>query len=115
MNILKESSEFQSILTFSGELTVAYAAGLKTALEEAVTGSDRITLNLENVSGMDLSFLQLVYAARQNAVGLGKRLVLNSKDSELLAVTAKDAGFLPHLGAFSELRGENLQGEEQGK
>lgn len=79
-------------LAIGGALTIAHAAELRLALLEALEETDELHLDLSGATEMDLTALQLLWAARKSAARLGKS-VLWGGSSEVCRRVAAASGF----------------------
>jgi anti-anti-sigma regulatory factor len=89
---LTEVNDNNSI-RFAGELTIEHAAELQTVLMESLDRLDRLCLLFENVTAVDISFLQLLCSAHRSAVKNNKILWLDRHRPEPLKLTVIEAGF----------------------
>ncbi len=80
-------------LTINGDLTVSEAAELKSALMEALEATGELLVVFDDVPSMDLSCLQLMYAAKKTAEGAGKRILYQAHNCKTLRETGDAAGF----------------------
>jgi len=92
---MKSKSEEKSMhLCFEGELTVKRAPEIRELLLKSLSKSQRVEVEIGEVTNVDLSFLQLMCSAHRSAGERGKSLVLFNQD-ELLFTEAKEiAGFI---------------------
>ncbi len=63
-------------LRLTGPQTIAQAEDLRIALLDGLQRSERVVLDCSLVSDVDVTFLQLVYAARRDAGSSGRRVTL---------------------------------------
>jgi anti-anti-sigma factor len=94
---VKQADEIK-ILNLEGDLTIMHAAELKKILQEAIDNSQRVELNLENVTGLDLSCLQLFCSAHRTSLKLSRSISIHSTPPEVLKEAARDAGFQLNKG-----------------
>lgn len=87
-----------SRLTIRGPLTIAEAARFKDALLEALGAGDEVSLDIQEVTALDLSALQLICAAHGSAETAGKRFAVAPDASEVYRKVADEAGFQCHVG-----------------
>lgn len=80
-------------LALSGGLTIQRAQELKAALVEATGKAERIVLNLEQVSEVDLSAIQLLCAMHRHLQENGKKLTLSGKLPESFLAAVEIAGY----------------------
>jgi ABC-type transporter Mla MlaB component len=81
------------VVKVRGELTVEYAKGFQAALSEELQKSDRILLDLENVTEADISCLQLLCSAFGTAAKLSKQVSLGDNLPGQFVQFAIDAGY----------------------
>ncbi|KWT85374.1 MAG: STAS domain-containing protein [Nitrospirota bacterium] len=92
-------------LKISGDVTIMNAAAVKDAVLNALKSSKNVTLDIKGVEGIDLSFLQIYFAAKQSAELLKKGLSLINPPEGFLNLI-KDAGF-GHCFNFPKTEGAN--------
>jgi anti-anti-sigma regulatory factor len=80
-----------------GDLTLASAAALKTLLLEWRASGKDLELDLENASDIDITTMQLLWAAAREAGRAGVRLV--TRRSKALEMAWREAGFDPDPAA----------------
>ena len=85
-------------VVLDGDLTVADAAELRNILLEALAASDHIEVDLRGVTGLDLSFLQMMCSAGRSARKLGKELFLTGTMGEVIMRARKEVGFIRNSG-----------------
>ena len=86
-------------VALEGDLTVANAVELKNLLLEALAAEgDYIEVDLEEVTGLDLSFMQMMCSAARTAKNRGKELSLTGTKSGVLLQARKAAGYIRQLG-----------------
>ncbi len=93
-----ETAKATARIDWKGDLTFDRAAELKETLLEAFGSSDRVELNLAEVTGMDASILQLLCAAHREAAALRKGLCWAGAYSAEVADAVQTAGFQRHDG-----------------
>jgi ABC-type transporter Mla MlaB component len=96
MQMTTEEGKVRLIL--DGELTVAGAAQFREMLIQAMASSDRVELDMGEVTALDLSCLQLICSAHRTAQVSGKELTLGKGQSEILKKARMDAGYIRHQG-----------------
>ena len=84
----------KAFLNLDGELTVARAADLKEALLKALEKADNIEIHFQDVTGIDLSCLQLFCSAHRTAAKEGKMLTVKDPSLPMYVEARKDAGFM---------------------
>ncbi len=93
-----EESDNNTTLTIRGELTVQNAAALQGMLIRSLESSLNLTINLKDVTEMDLSFLQLLCSVHRTSTDLKKNLTLSRHCPEVFRDVVKSAGFLRRTG-----------------
>jgi anti-anti-sigma regulatory factor len=81
-------------VAMTGALTVRNAEHIHQRLLQAVRDHHDVVLDCANASEIDLSFIQLVLAARKSAAAAGKTLSVAAPTTDLLADTLRRAGVL---------------------
>lgn len=90
------------IVRLRGNLTVEHAQELKHVLLDALQDSERIVIELEGITDVDLSFLQLLCSAHRTSMKLGRELTLFGDRSEIFKMAVSDAGFPRILGCHED-------------
>ena len=86
-------------VVLDGDLTVANAVELRNLLLEALTAEgEYIEVSLEGVTGLDLSFMQMMCSAARTARNRNKELSLTGTKSGVLLQARKAAGYIRQLG-----------------
>lgn len=84
-------------LTFTGEMTIQFADEIRTKLADALEHHAIIEVNCTDATDMDVSFVQLLLAARKSALAKGGDVRLASPGSPLLSTTLTRGGIqFPH-------------------
>jgi anti-anti-sigma factor len=76
-----------------GEVNIACAEQLKTSLVEALGYGKEMRVDLERVTELDITALQLLWAAGHKAAGSGLGFALAGKVPESVLEVATDTGF----------------------
>jgi len=79
-------------LNLTGSLTVKHAKVLREDLLKALNDGTTININLEEITEIDLSSMQLLCSAHRYALNKGKNLSLNDPEGNLFSA-GKTAGF----------------------
>jgi anti-anti-sigma regulatory factor len=87
-----------TIVTLEGDLTVQRANELKDLLLKAVQDSKEVFLRFGQVSGVDLTCLQLFCSVHRTAVDMKKTAKLDGPAPSLFIDLARSAGFLQSGG-----------------
>lgn len=97
MNMSARGSEGR--VQLQGSLTLRDAKQVQGLLQEAISASREVEIDVRDVSGIDVSIIQLIISARKSAEQRGRKLVLVTRpDGAFRAMLAK-AGFLGEDGA----------------
>jgi anti-anti-sigma regulatory factor len=86
-----EEHETHSLIRIEGAITIALAVELKAALLEGLASGRDLRLELEHAEEIDVTAMQLLWAAEREAAREGRRIV--SHISEAAGRAARDAGF----------------------
>lgn len=81
-----------------GAMTIEHAQEAKTLLQELLTKKDNIPLDLEGVTGIDLSCLQLLCAMHKSAMQADKTVTLDYSRSSVISDILQRAGLVRHSG-----------------
>ena len=91
MAVTMERRESRSIIRLEGEFTVTSAAELKDMLLQGVTSGNDLLLDLERAEEIDITLLQLLWAAGREADRAGARIAIRL--SGAAGTAAREAGF----------------------
>jgi anti-anti-sigma regulatory factor len=89
----------QPRVLFDGALTVRTVASARTSLLEALADHPALLVDCGAADTVDLTFIQLLLAARLSAHLAGKRLALAAPPRGALLAALGQGGFLPPSGA----------------
>jgi anti-anti-sigma regulatory factor len=98
----------ETTLNLSGHLIIDRAAELKAELVAAIAENRRVFIDLSQAEELDLSCLQLVYAARRSASAVGKELHFVGTVPARIAKRLSSSGFLKGLPEKAEELEANL-------
>jgi anti-anti-sigma regulatory factor len=84
----------EGVLSLSGELTLLQVAQLKVELTQVLDTSERVTIDIQALEGIDLACLQVLCAAHRSAVSRGSRLSLSPQSCDAITTTAGNAGLM---------------------
>jgi anti-anti-sigma regulatory factor len=87
-------AETPKIVNLSGSLIVDRAAALKEELSAALAESSQLLVSLSLIEDLDLSCLQVLYAARRSAVAAGKDFHFIGTVPTRIVKRLASAGFL---------------------
>jgi len=89
-----EQTEDKTVLTLNGELTIQNAAVFRDVLLESLEKTGHLVLNLENVTEVDLSCLQLLCSAQMTTKEPDRRLTMDGGCPEAFRKAAAESGYL---------------------
>jgi len=93
-----EQSGKVAVLAVSGPVTVERACELKEILMKALHGADQVVFELEGMTQVDLSCLQMLCSAHRTATRLNKRITLGKVRPEVFSKAVECGGFERHTG-----------------
>jgi anti-anti-sigma regulatory factor len=104
MDVEMTRSAETNVLKLKGSWTIERANELKCVLLEILNGCERIVIEPEGLTELDLSTVQLFCSAHRTSLRLGKRFVIHEQKSEAFKRLARDAGLLRSLGCHKDPR-----------
>jgi anti-anti-sigma regulatory factor len=90
------------ILKLEDRWTIERAHELKGVLVTALSGHDQVLIDIEEVTEVDLSFLQLLCAAHRTSLKKNKHFALRDRQSEAFSRVLRDAGYARTLGCHGD-------------
>lgn len=111
----QKKKEGARTVVVNGPATVGAIARTKAALEEALDAAASVTVSLEKITNVDVSFLQLLCSAHWSAAEADKTLTVTGIDQEPVASLLLQAGFLRHIGCHETTRRSCLWIEPKAK
>lgn len=93
MPVTLDQSASLCLLRFEGEINIAFAAELKSLLLEALASGKDLRVDLEHATELDVTALQLLWAARRQAGNSGAAFALAGPIADEILAAARDAGF----------------------
>ncbi len=81
-----------TVVRLSGSIDIASAAELKAALQQAFEGGNPIQISIDGISDLDVTALQLLWAARQHAAKLGVRFVMSGEPRKVMGSLLTELG-----------------------
>lgn len=91
MSVTREQHEGHSIIRLEDELNVTSAVDLKNVLLEGLAAGKELHLDLERVTEIDITVMQLLWAAGCEAERTGATII--GRVSDAAAAAAREAGF----------------------
>jgi anti-anti-sigma factor len=101
-DIKVEKKGKERAIVINGGLTIEYAAELKNALQQSLKDGERVSLDLSNVTEMDLSGLQILCSAHKTSVNLKKTLEFMQNTCEVFKETVRKSGYKRYTGCIKE-------------
>lgn len=92
MSVTLSESENSSVIRLEGSIDIAEAVELKTVLLEAFQCGKTVEVDVEGVTGLDVTAAQLLWAARRNAEKLRVEFRLIGRFTEAVLVALDGAG-----------------------
>ncbi len=93
-----EESDDKKTLSINGELTIQNAAELQKVLIECLEETMHLTLNIENVTEIDMSCLQLLCSAHKTTIKAEKHFSINGSTSCFFQEAVNDSGYQQFSG-----------------
>jgi anti-anti-sigma regulatory factor len=94
----KKGSPKPEVLKFCGDLTIENAQELHKNLVTALHNAKQLLVNFEDVTAIDLSFVQLLCSAHRTALRSDKEMKLASQRPEALKAAVREMGFIREKG-----------------
>lgn len=93
MPVTIERSGAVCLIRVEGEVAIGCAAQLKKVLLEALASGGELRLDMARAIELDITALQLLWAAEREARASGTAFTLTGTVAEEILVTATEAGF----------------------
>lgn len=93
MPVRLDPSEAPGIIRLEGEIDIGCAADLRAVLEKALSARNETRISLATATGIDVTAVQLLWAAEREARATGMVLALEGPVPEVLRSTLREAGF----------------------
>jgi len=97
MNSAQEQSDGGCVLNLEGELTIQCGRELKETLINSLNSSEQVILNMEKVTEIDISCLQLLCSAHRTSIKLNKHLAI-AGNTDLFSESVDRCGYSRHKG-----------------
>lgn len=91
-----------NVLKLQGDWTIERAGDLKPALLEALGNGEHIVIDMEGLTGMDLSIMQLLCSAHRKSIRLGRQFGFSERKPETLKRIVRDAGLVRTIGCHKD-------------
>lgn len=93
MPVTLEQSEKSNVIRLDGAIDIALAAELKKLLLQALGSGREVSVALDGATELDVTAVQLLWAARRQAQVSGVSLALTGKAQEQVTSALRQAGF----------------------
>jgi anti-anti-sigma factor len=91
-----------AVVRLQGECTVEHATHFYSALVNALGSADRVVLNFEGVTAVDVSCLQLICSAHRTVLGSEKHLSFDANQPEVFTKKVLEAGYYRTVGCHND-------------
>jgi anti-anti-sigma regulatory factor len=102
MDVEMTRSGETNVLKLKGNWTIERATELKRVLLEILNSCERIIIDLEELTELDLSTVQLFCSAHRTSLKLRKHLAFHEKKPETFKRMVRDVGFVRTLGCHKD-------------
>lgn len=91
------------VLDVKGELTICFVGEFREALLDGLEKATGIMVNVEQVSSVDLTGLQLLCSAHRTASARNKSFTIAGRQNRVFAEAERLAGFARHVGCVKDV------------
>lgn len=91
------------IVVINGEMTIQNAEEIRNAMLKAFSDGERLILEMEKVTALDLTGLQLLCAAHRTSIVDKKHFSVNGIYSDAIKSVIMDAGFPRRNGCVGDI------------
>lgn len=98
MPVIRTQNETSCVIKLEGEIGLADALSFQQALAAGLCGGTEVQLDMQDVTAVDVTTLQLLVAAGREAIGPGPRILLRASDAVRAAFRMSGFSQLPELG-----------------
>jgi anti-anti-sigma factor len=88
-----KNDDGSAVITLSGNLTISNSEKIQHSLIEAFKLSINISIEINEIENIDLSFIQLIYSLSKESKNFGKNINITSKLNEDMRLLIENAGF----------------------
>ena len=88
-----KNDDGSTVITLSGNLTISNSEKIQQSLIEIFKTSKNISIEINEVENIDLSFVQLIYSLSMKSKIFGKNIKITSKFNKDLRLLIENAGF----------------------
>ncbi len=93
MAVTLEQDEDRNLIRFAETVDIACAAELKQLLVQALVSGKEICVDAEQAGGMDVTAIQLLWAAQRAAAAAGVEFVLTAPVPDKILAQLREDGF----------------------
>jgi anti-anti-sigma regulatory factor len=93
MPVILDESEGISLIRIDGDVNIAMAAEMKDLLVKALASGKNLHVSMASATELDVTALQLLYAADREAAKSGRKLTLDDHVPDEILSAMTDAGF----------------------
>lgn len=93
VTLVLEEREGQSLVRLEGDLNIAHAVEAKALWSKALASGKTLAVKLDSATDLDITALQLLYAARRQATSAGIGFVVEGEIPVEISAAMTDAGF----------------------
>jgi anti-anti-sigma regulatory factor len=102
MDVEITRSAERNVLKLKGSWTIERASELKRVLLEMLNSCEHMSIDLEELTDLDLSTMQLFCSAHRTSLRDGKQLALHEGKSQSVKQIVREAGFVRTLGCHKD-------------
>lgn len=95
MGITSSTAKETTVVELRGSVDISQAADLKTLLCDAIASSPSVTIEAGEVSEMDITSIQLLWAAQRRARAEGKTFRIGGSWNPALETGLRESGLCP--------------------
>lgn len=103
-DIRRRQEDGRVIVAVGGDLTAAGAAALKAELVAALQAASAVEVVVENITGLDVTFPQLLCSAHRTAAARNKTLTVTGLAQERMSTMLLRTGFSRQTGCQENTR-----------
>jgi anti-anti-sigma regulatory factor len=93
MPVILDESEGIALIRIEGDVSIAMAAEMKDLLIKTLASGKDLHVSMASATDLDVTALQLLYAADREAAKSGTKLTLDDQVPEEIFSAMTDAGF----------------------
>lgn len=86
-------SDSETGIMVSGDLIINHIEKIKEAFDNAIDTSKDLTLDLNDVTSIDITFIQLVISLKKSFQSSGNQIVFKNNFNDEIMTLLKNAGF----------------------